>query len=605
MREPRKFSIGQLLQMDAAFVIPDYQRGYDWKGDAQVKDLFVDLFSCIESEHSNMLFLGSMIFDISRNEKENIIEVIDGQQRLTTLLICLVAARQFAKDHLENEKLVSRVHSFIQNSDPLLDEEHDRLNASDTIGDTFSRIMQKDWEGDFPSPILARDGKKQVAVKRQNSKIRPIYRFAYEQIHDFCKEDPDKKFKTLLNQIVASSYIINIEIEDKSEAFEIFERTNARGKGLEIADLLKNFLFSKEKEIEDADVKEEWADIVDNAGSSILRMLKYFWISRRGYISARDLYRKLRYYAHEVGIPDFLSELKEFSMFYKAYYSKDSALLKEWLTSAGFDKNQMMMNEFHRIVVVLRLFSVTQVIPLIFSSMKALEKSEEGTKGSKRLLTMLRYIESYHFANNKVCNRIGNETEDIYAKFSQDAFFRNNLGFCQELIDVLASQVASEAEFLASFPALTYLNPTDRHVIRYVFDKVENVSIKDGQRIDLLDTESLEKGLKPSFDIEHLVAQSEASNDEEADEWIHQIGNLLVIPKQINGILGNASFKQKMDMLKTPSDYDNNIKHIPTYLQFFVQQNGQKSEWGPDDVSDRTTQLAKLSHKAATQHYKY
>ena len=44
-------------------------------------------------------------------------------------------------------------------------------------------------------------------------------------------------------------FIIKIEIEERSEAFEVFERTNARGKGLEVSDLLKNYIFSQEENI--------------------------------------------------------------------------------------------------------------------------------------------------------------------------------------------------------------------------------------------------------------------------------------------------------------------------------------------------------------------
>ena len=90
MRDPNKFTIEKLLTSDDQYAVPDYQRGYDWKSNTQLKDLFMDFEACIDSNHSKDLFLGTMIFDVSQ-EKNNIIEVIDGQQRLTSLLIVLVA----------------------------------------------------------------------------------------------------------------------------------------------------------------------------------------------------------------------------------------------------------------------------------------------------------------------------------------------------------------------------------------------------------------------------------------------------------------------------------------------------------------------------------
>ena len=92
MRDPNKLSVEVLLRSDEQFIVPKYQRGYDWKGNAQVKDLFMDFEACIASSHNDELFLGTMIFDVSA-EKKNRVFVIDWQQRITTLLIVFVACR--------------------------------------------------------------------------------------------------------------------------------------------------------------------------------------------------------------------------------------------------------------------------------------------------------------------------------------------------------------------------------------------------------------------------------------------------------------------------------------------------------------------------------
>ncbi len=65
--------------------------------------------------------------------------------------------------------------------------------------------------------------------------------------------------------------------------------------------------------------------------------------------------------------------------------------------------------------------------------------------------------------------------------------------------------MASLDEFAGSLSAISYLNRTDRITIRYVYDKLVNVGIKDGQRVDLVDIESIQRGIKSSYDIEHLL----------------------------------------------------------------------------------------------------
>jgi uncharacterized protein with ParB-like and HNH nuclease domain len=595
MREPRKFSVGQLLQDSTQYIIPPYQRGYDWKGDAQVRDLFVDLTGCIESSYADSLFLGTMIFDVSQEKEKGILDVIDGQQRLTTILITLMAARDYARDALADEGLAQSIQKYISNADALSDSAHHRLDPSNTIADVFAMMCEYEWDRSFPS-IIKRDNKN-ISVRRQVSRLKPIYEFCLAEIETFCGLDK-AKFKKLANQIVQHTFVIRIEIEDRAEAFEIFERTNARGKGLEVSDLLKNFLFSKQKEYTDESIADVWDEIVEGFGDNLLRALKYFWISRKGAVTSRDLYRKLRYYAGDVGVSQFIAELREFSRYYQAYNADDPSVTKEWLIAQEFPPNDMYLKEFRRACSILRLFGVTQVIPFIFSLIKAYRNGERSEKAAKRVLSTIRTLESFHFVNNKVCNRIGNETEKAYADFSEKLFHAVGLSETDTIRNWFQGAMASVEEFTGSFSAISYQNRTDRTTIRYVFDKLVNVGIKDGQRLDLVDIDAIQRGIQSSYDIEHLLSQSDADSDV-AQEYIHQIGNLIVIPKQINGIMGNASFSLKMDMLRQPWTYDNNIKHVPTYLQEFVTQYGEVS-WDEAAIRMRTVSLAKHVHEVAS-----
>ncbi|MFN3592126.1 MAG: DUF262 domain-containing protein [Thermaurantiacus sp.] len=600
MREPRKFSIGSLLHGNLKYVIPEYQRGYDWKGDTQVRDLFVDLTGCLESSFTDNLFLGSMIFDVSKEKSESILEVIDGQQRLTTLLILLMSARDYARDTLQNEAVAQSIQAYISNSNALSEVSHHRLQPSSTIADLFMLMCSYEWDRKFPPAI--KKGGKTLSIRRQISRVRPIYEFCRMQIATYCAGDTPK-FKKFANQVVEHTFVIRIDIEDRAEAFEIFERTNARGKGLEVSDLLKNFLFSNEKHYADQQISDVWDELVERFGDNLLRALKYFWVSRKGAVTSRDLYRKLRYYAGEIGIAKLIDELRDFSKFYQAYHADDAAVTRDWLLEQGFPPNSMYLNEFRRVISVLRLFQVTQAVPFVFSLVRGYSAGNRTEKEAKRLLSALRTIESFHFVNNKVCNRIGNESEKAYAEFSETLFHAKGLAETDKIRQWFQTSLASLEEFTASLSAISYQNRTERLIIRYVFDKLVNVGVKEGQRIDLLDIEALQKGITSSFDIEHLLPQSEAEGDD-AQEIVHQIGNLIVIPKQINGIMSNASFPQKMKILGAPWEYDNNIRNVPSYLQEFVAEHGTRN-WDGEAIKARTAKLAQQAYEAAASKSAY
>ena len=139
--------------------------------------------------------------------------------------------------------------------------------------------------------------------------------------------------------------------------------------------------------------------------------------------------------------------------------------------------------------------------------------------------------------------------------------------------------------------------------IRYVFDRLVNDGVKDGQSLDLLDLQSSQAGIRASYDIEHLMPKSLAQGDDEKALY-HSMGHLIVIPKQINGILSDKSFDQKMEVLKAPHKFDNNIKNVPSYLQAFIDEYGQL-KWDRASIEARADTLAAAAYDVASQKMKY
>lgn len=251
----------------------------------------------------------------------------------------------------------------------------------------------------------------------------------------------------------------------------------------------------------------------------------------------------------------------------------------------------MLFREFHRSISVLRSFNITQPVPLIFSILRSFYNSG-GDKGeAKKLLSLVRAIEFFHIANNKVGGRIGSESENKYAEFSEKVFEDEDLSALPAIKGWFENAVLSEEEFLASFVNLSYENKSERNTIRYVFDRLVNDGVKDGQTLDLLDVISAQSGVRPSYDIEHLTPQSHAE-DEDDQSVYDSIGNLIVIPKQINGILGNKSFSEKIEVLKNPHKHDNNIKNVPSYLQAFVEEV-DGIDWNESTIRERAKSLGK------------
>ncbi len=593
MKEPRKCTIGQLLAGGVQYVIPRYQRAYDWKSDTQVGDFISDLISAAESQKNEHLYLGPMIFDSKEDKKKTVTSVIDGQQRLTTTLVLLMALRDAIRWDLCNEAVAESIQKLIANYDPLSSNgdnssaESHRLIPSPVIGAIFPIMCEYNWNGKFPTKVTIKG--KSIGIKREVNRVKPIYAFCRSQIKEYFGIDLDKA-KSFAKHLRDNTFVIRIDIDDSSEAFDIFERTNARGKELEVTDLLKNFLFSKEQDYLEDDLDERWDTIVSDFGTSPIKALKQFWIARAGKVNSRQLYRNIRDYADKLGVNVFLDELVWFSDFYRVYNQPDYEAVVDLLKDHHFPAEKMLFKEFHRSISVLRLFNITQPIPLIFAALRSFHESGGDKSDAKKIISLVRAIEFFHIANNKVGGRIGNETENKYAEFSEKVFSDENLNALPAVISWFRNSILSKDEFVSSFINLSYENKSERNTIRYIFDRLVNDGVKDGQSIDLLDVISAQSGLKPSYDIEHLNPQS-LSNNEEEQQICDGIGNLIVIPKQINGILSDKPFDEKMKILKQPHKYDNNIKNVPSYLQEFSDQYVD-IVWNANAIQDRATALA-------------
>src|SRR5689334_8030010 len=174
MINPDPAKLEDIFNSSLQFQVPKYQREYTW-GKTEALEFLDDLKSCAESG-AEQLFLGTIIFDISDEKTRNVVNVVDGQQRLTTTLLLLIACRQLA-----TKIYAGGVAALIQNNityvEPTTAESLGcRLIASESIRDVFEEIAKSSWNGTFPAKV----GNKQV--KRQVNRIKPIYDFFFDQI---------------------------------------------------------------------------------------------------------------------------------------------------------------------------------------------------------------------------------------------------------------------------------------------------------------------------------------------------------------------------------------------------------------------------------------
>lgn len=222
-----------LSNQDVTFFIPPYQRNYEWI-DAQCKIFFEDVkktcdnnMNGIDDEH----FFGSITFfqDETNFGEPNKLVLIDGQQRITTTMLFLVAIRDTLH---EDENICKLINSrYLKN---------DNATGSDDEYKVKLKQVETDWQS-FKDLVLGNP----LSDKAKTSAVYQNYKFFCNALKAY--KENGKDIKSLISYGIDKFSVVTIELKPKMNRWEnpqeIFESMNSLGKPLSLADLVRNYLL--------------------------------------------------------------------------------------------------------------------------------------------------------------------------------------------------------------------------------------------------------------------------------------------------------------------------------------------------------------------------
>jgi hypothetical protein len=268
--ENHKYSIEEAFR-ECFYIVPDYQREYVWT-DKEVQQLLDDIDEQIEGGNTREYFIGMVLVSPLENQKQHF-EVIDGQQRLTTLFLLLCALKQCFRGEAQHRV----ISDLIQISHPTSEGE---IKTSlklepryENAGEVIAKIVELGAD-----PAATRAGIEVAGIKSFGSLERLVT--AYGTIHQYLADNYADKpaLKKYFGYLANSVVFIQIST-DVSSALKIFETINERGVGLNPMDLLKNLLFTQVQKKEFTRLRDEWKKItqpLEKRKEKPLRFLRYF-----------------------------------------------------------------------------------------------------------------------------------------------------------------------------------------------------------------------------------------------------------------------------------------------------------------------------------------
>lgn len=310
MKVMQKNMLEFMEEGDMRFVIPAYQRLYSWN-ETQCEELWLDILRAARGKHNH--FLGTVLYNVAYEGKTpDHIEIIDGQQRLTSVSLVILALARYLESHPRScsadtsdaATLISRylVMSEAGGSDPitkLLPSHHDA--------------------SPYDAVIRGGDGNPMSSITRNLS-------FFQEKM-----AEDDFDYEQLLEGLRRLTTIF-VEVDDFRDAQPIFESVNSKGMPLNVADMVRNYLLLTESHDEQTRLFEEYWKVsqemfAPDPGSLKLNTGIKSWLAIRlkgaRIQSAEQTYASFKRYVEDVYQGDkepILRELRGFCLMWAENY---------------------------------------------------------------------------------------------------------------------------------------------------------------------------------------------------------------------------------------------------------------------------------------------
>ncbi|HVA51797.1 MAG TPA: DUF262 domain-containing protein [Pirellulales bacterium] len=543
----------QLLGNGLSYRVPRFQRDYSWSQD-EWDDLWQDIQGVLLPTGEPAHYMGYLVLQTSDNKA---FDVIDGQQRLTTLSVLVLAVLRVLQDLVEegvepenNRRRIEQLRSsYIGYLDPV------------TLVAQSKLTLNRNNDGFYKDYLLPLQKLPQRGLRASERLLRGAFEWFYRQVGEaYGPAGRGAELARLIDELSDKLFFTVITVTDELNAFKVFETLNARGVRLSPTDLLKNYLFSvvqresaHAEEIES--LERRWETMVGRlGGESFPDFLRTHWNSRKGFVREADLFKTLRAETPDkAGVFQLLRQMEEDLDVYAALSDPEDALWN--------DAERRHVRE-------LRLFGVRQPWPFLLACRRAFDAGDFADLLRACSIVSLRY--------NVIGGMASNEQERVYNRVAQQ---------------VASKQVATPAE---TIQGLAWLYPPD-NVFRAAFaEKVMRTTASRNRQVARYLLFSLERQLSgqdldvdsPRYSLEHVLPENPDVHwphftDEQAIEAVYRLGNLTLLEADLNRTIGNASFDEK--------------KPVYTQSGFLLTQRLplDNAEWTIDRIAERQRWMAR------------
>jgi uncharacterized protein with ParB-like and HNH nuclease domain len=511
----------QLLGNGLSYRVPTFQRDYSWTDD-EWDDLWQDIVAMFEEDGELSHYMGYLVL---QSADSKVFDIVDGQQRITTISVMILAALAHYQDLLDGGVDSENNHrrseqfrnSYIGYLDPVSLVPRSKLE--------LNRHNNKFYQ----NYLVPLDKLPQRGLNASEHQLRKAFQWFKTRIKERFKLEPSsgKDLASFLDNLVDKLFFTVITVTDELNAFKVFETLNARGVRLSATDLLKNYLFSivsKEKthETELKSIEDKWENIVGQLGSEgFPEFLRVFWNSRYKLVRKAELFKTIRNKITDRRLVfALLRDLDQSAEVYSALKEADGS---EWNQDESKSLRQLSM------------YSVRQPMALLLACHTKYYESSRND-----FTRILKAIAVISLRYNVISGLPPNEQERLYNNVAQKVSNGESAN-AADVIAYLQDLYPDDEQFKVAFKKkeLRTTSSRNKKIVRYILFELERqISGND------FDFESA------SYNLEHILPEHPSNDwdnidDSKLENLVYRLGNMTMLDSKQNRIIGNADYAKK------------------------------------------------------------
>ena len=568
-----------LFQKDIQYTIPPFQRRYVWTQEEQWEPLWEDVRNAaddylekleqaggrsVDAEQSaTRHFLGAVVVQQVNTATRDLDrrEVIDGQQRLTTLQLLLDAV-QFVCEQREIKGVATRLSKLVLNDEDLVDNSEDRFKLWPTTGDreAFRHAM---------SNGLATEN-------YERSLIVQAHEYFQLQTNQWLESNTESlrvRAEALETAITGLLQTVTIDLGTDDDPHIIFETLNARGTPLLESDLIKNYVISETRN------EELWKGLDDNWWREDFRQgrllrpridaLLDYWLEMRTChdVSVGSVFRTFKQVAANGGLEEMMLGIKRDLTRYRQYEEGPRTPIED---------------VFHYRAGVMQMGAFTPAL------LRILTKPDAARFGALQTLESFLVRRMVCRNTTKDYNRLAHELVRQLDRFEAEKADR-------AVIQFFDSQTAdsrrwpSDNELDHALITLPLYKLLTRGRLRLILEATEELYRKSShaEQIEVPRNLTIEHVLPQSWEA-HWPLPGNVDEHEERqtrNQLIHTIGNLTLVNGRLNSTTSNAPWERKRKTIEA---------HSVLLLNHHLIASHGEAPWNEREISDRGRRLAVL-----------